>query len=46
MSASDLRRAVKYTHREYFEDAVQLLVDNSQIEPFEIGNGEHYRAKK
>jgi len=46
LSAGALQAFVRYNQREYFEDAIQLLVDNSQIEHFEQGLGKHYRAKK
>ncbi len=46
LSAGALQAAVRYNHREYFEDAIQVLVDNSQIEQFVEGSGKHYRAKK
>ena len=46
MSASDLRTGCTSNLRDYFDDAINLLVDNSKIEPFETGNGKHYRIKK
>jgi len=46
MSSSDLRSGCTSNVREHFDDAIQMLVDNSKIEPFEIGNGKHYRIKK
>lgn len=46
MSASDLRTGVRQDQREHFDDAISLLVDNSQIEALKIGDGEHYGLKK